>query len=552
MSEAIKAAKSKKYLKSQLSGYTLEQSSDVIEHITAQSLPGDRLGLDVVAHGVYQVNLAAMTIEAGSSTRVIKITGHGASVGDILKISSGADSGAEYSILSCPTANEVIIASNCGGSVGDSVSIMRHVTPKYGADGSLSTTSGPVKFLKDAVETTVSYDTVTPTNSDALPVNIVTVNGHGISTTVDLTGAQINVQLSHTGASPDSTRIGDGTNLLGINASNEAKTHDADAKTELQAINTELDTQTTTLGNIDTSLNNIESDVDLIASTVVADGAAQPANGQLIGGHNGAGLFRHMKVSNTGEVIVEVSTSVLPTGAATEAKQDAEAVLIGAVSETAPVSDTASSGLNGRLQRIAQRITSLISLLPASLGQSTMANSLTITIASDQSAVAVSDSSASSIDTNIGAQADAVATTDTGTFSLISLTKKIAQNITAMSAKLPAALGATTSAASLSVAPATDAVFSTKPKALTNSYAEYLTLTTVQTFTAPASAVGGKIMAQDSNSANVRYKQNGTATTTSGMQLQPGRSEDFTGGSDITVVSESGTNAVFIQWTIQA
>lgn len=42
--------------------------------------------------------------------------------------------------------------------------------------------------------------------------------------------------------------------------------------------------------------------------------------------------------------------------------------IFGAVDETAPGTDTASSGLNGRLQRIAQRITSLIALLPAALG----------------------------------------------------------------------------------------------------------------------------------------------------------------------------------------
>jgi hypothetical protein len=36
---------------------------------------------------------------------------------------------------------------------------------------------------------------------------------------------------------------------------------------------------------------------------------------------------------------------------------------IGALTETAPASDTASSGLNGRLQRIAQRLTSLIAAL---------------------------------------------------------------------------------------------------------------------------------------------------------------------------------------------
>ena len=56
---------------------------------------------------------------------------------------------------------------------------------------------------------------------------------------------------------------------------------------------------------------------------------------------------------------------------------------IGATNETAPGTDTASSGLNGRLQRIAQRITSLIALLPASLGPKTGAASLSVTLATD-------------------------------------------------------------------------------------------------------------------------------------------------------------------------
>ena len=51
----------------------------------------------------------------------------------------------------------------------------------------------------------------------------------------------------------------------------------------------------------------------------------------------------------------------LPTDAARESKQDAANVLTGAVTETAPATDTASSGLNGRLQRIAQRLTTIIS-----------------------------------------------------------------------------------------------------------------------------------------------------------------------------------------------
>jgi hypothetical protein len=57
---------------------------------------------------------------------------------------------------------------------------------------------------------------------------------------------------------------------------------------------------------------------------------------------------------------------------------------IGALTETAPATDTASSGLNGRMQRIAQRLTSLIALIPAALGQGTMAQSLRVVLASDQ------------------------------------------------------------------------------------------------------------------------------------------------------------------------
>lgn len=56
-----------------------------------------------------------------------------------------------------------------------------------------------------------------------------------------------------------------------------------------------------------------------------------------------------------------------------------DVAILGATNETAPASDTATSGLNGRLQRIAQRLTSLIALLPASLGGKAPAASLSVT-----------------------------------------------------------------------------------------------------------------------------------------------------------------------------
>jgi hypothetical protein len=69
---------------------------------------------------------------------------------------------------------------------------------------------------------------------------------------------------------------------------------------------------------------------------------------------------------------------------ATAAKQEDLKTLAGAVTETAPATDTASSGLNGRLQRIAQRITALIALVPAALGSQTNAGSLSVAPSKDQ------------------------------------------------------------------------------------------------------------------------------------------------------------------------
>ena len=95
-----------------------------------------------------------------------------------------------------------------------------------------------------------------------------------------------------------------------------------------------------------------------------------------------------------------IDSSALPTGASTEAtlatrlsESDFD-TKAGSLTETAPATDTASSGLNGRLQRIAQRLTSLIAFFR--LGQGTMAQSLAVTMASDQSTLPVNSADASS------------------------------------------------------------------------------------------------------------------------------------------------------------
>ncbi len=134
------------------------------------------------------------------------------------------------------------------------------------------------------------------------------------------------------------------------------------------------------------------------------------------------------------------------SGGATEAKQDAEAVLIGALTETAPVTDTASSGLNGRLQRIAQRITSLIALFPTALGSAAAANSLAVTQSTE-------DIARQGIITETAPASDTASSGQNGRL------QRIAQRLTTLLAVFPATIDTNSgnkSASTLRVVLATD------------------------------------------------------------------------------------------------
>jgi hypothetical protein len=101
----------------------------------------------------------------------------------------------------------------------------------------------------------------------------------------------------------------------------------------------------------------------------------------------------------------------------------------GSITETAPATDTAASGLNGRLQRVAQRLTSLIGLLPTALGATTAANSLPVTLSTDGQFV-----------TATGSVTETAPATDTASSGLNGRLQRVAQRLTSLIALLPAAL----------------------------------------------------------------------------------------------------------------
>lgn len=130
---------------------------------------------------------------------------------------------------------------------------------------------------------------------------------------------------------------------------------------------------------------------------------------------------------------VDIGGVLHPKVIATESdgSDTALAAKLGALTETAPASDTASSGLNGRLQRIAQRITSLIALLPSALGQTTKSGSLAVTLASDDD-----------VQGKLGSLTETAPASDTASSGLNGRLQRIAQRLSSLIALLPTSLGA--------------------------------------------------------------------------------------------------------------
>ena len=295
---------------------------------------------------------------------------------------------------------------------------------QYPPTPTISLTTGPIAFTLDGVSTDVSKDTITPANSKLLPTeNLIaqaslssidgkftTLNAKDFATSakqdtgnsslssIDSKFTTLNAKDFATAAKQDTGNVslnsidGKFTTLNAVDFATSAKQDTGN--TSLSSI----DGKFTTLNAKDfataakqdtgnTSLSGIGTNTINIPNVIATEGGAQPSHGLVVMGHTGAGVSRHILIDATGRVVTSVTASVLPTGASTLAEQQTQTTAIGSITETAPATDTASSGLNGRLQRIAQRLTSLIALFPTSLGTKTAANSLAVTLSSDQAAI---------------------------------------------------------------------------------------------------------------------------------------------------------------------
>jgi hypothetical protein len=262
-----------------------------------------------------------------------------------------------------------------------------------------SVSSAPIEYVRNGASTPVRDDTTTPANIRPLPVKQVDDSGNVLDNTLlakeakqdslILGVAAVVTELEKKADLGETQPVSVASLPLPIGAATEAKQDSEISK--LTDIDIKIGTGNSTLTSIDGKDFATQATLSALNAKFNSLGQKSSANSAPVvlstdQGNKLTDIRNSLsKIEDTVNVSneIEVRLSNL-NGAATTAKQDDIISRIGNTNETAPVDDTSASGLNGRLQRIAQRITSLIALLPVSLGQKVKADSLAVTIASDQ------------------------------------------------------------------------------------------------------------------------------------------------------------------------
>lgn len=226
-----------------IKGHTDDKRQGEERYTTVQPIGSGRSGLDVIPKALFYTDTTSTDlVEAGSDTQSIVATAHGARAGDVIRFVTGLNDRFEATVIDVPDANTMTLGQVLPNApvVGDEFQVGRHITLTLNSDGALVVTSGPTEFVKDGANQTVTEDTVTPANNEPLPSKLfITKDGvvqpvnkdtgtpantlaipveivSGSGTEINITAGDINIQSSHLGASFDSMRIGDGTNLLDV------------------------------------------------------------------------------------------------------------------------------------------------------------------------------------------------------------------------------------------------------------------------------------------------------------------------------------------------
>lgn len=330
-------------------GYSSQEKEDRLsaQFQTVEPIRELQFGSSVLAHQ-YVYEVATDAVEAGTTAAVLVATGHAALKGDVIRLTSGTLVGYEAKVWSV-TANSITLAETLptAPAVAVSFQILRHKYPTVDATGATITTA---------------IEVATAANGGAIPALLKVAGGYsGTSVTPLKTDASGELQVdvltsalpsgAATEAKQDSaitilgTIDGDTGAIAGCVAGSElqvdvvssALPNGAATETTLQTLATEatvalLATEATvaTLGT-EATLGAIKTSVELLDDAVGTDGASAPAKALVVAGVTAGGTQQTVEVNASGHVhvadgggslTVDASSWPLPTGAATESKQD--------------------------------------------------------------------------------------------------------------------------------------------------------------------------------------------------------------------------------------
>jgi hypothetical protein len=422
-----------------------------------------------------------------------------------------------------------------------------------------------VFFLKDGVMIPVKEDSVTPANNDPLPVKLSGVTGDVIINAGDLSVA---VESTNDSVAIGDAVTGDKANVRtnSVTTLNELKVSDDDSHALLTSIDAgvaALDTSAlateatllsvdsslasiaaedfateTTLATVakETTLGAVKTAVELIDDVVNTDGNPSGTKGILIGGIDGSGDFQAASVNPAGELSVSFSSAGFATEttlAALNNKHNADyGASSGAIRTAAQLGNATGSadfnaGVDGaQTLRVSANLKRAGNELSYNSGAAD-ANTPRVVLATRH------ESNNTPVATRLANGSNWI--TDT---AISGAQKTISGGSNHALETVSLAMGWDGSSHREIKVDSTGKIETVvAPK--TPSFSEILNLTnSEQTLTAPAGAKWCKIYAPTTNGTTIRFKLGGTATVSSGMQLQPGRSEDFDCAGNISVIAE--------------
>lgn len=339
-----------------------ENNKVELEFATLSRKGSNKMALDTAPMGVYNVD--SDVAEAGSTNYKIIATGHLAKKGDKVRFlaTAGAIDELEVDVKEV-TANEIVLDGVLSAAVqaGDTFDILRPVSPRYDSTGAslASVISPPIEINVDTgsgpTPTTVLDDRVTPANSVPIPVRL-----YGVTGNINITSEDLNVQLSHSAASPDSVQIGDGTEIALINASGELQVRDDD-------LNTDFDTLLTSLDG-----GARQQRVDIIGTGGIAlDTTSQAIRDRLPAslGEKAEAASLAVTLSTENELIlsnIQTSVQLIDNAMGSVGTDELRVDLI----------DLGGAATDATLSTMSQK-------LPASLGQKIESNSLSVTLSTE-------------------------------------------------------------------------------------------------------------------------------------------------------------------------